>query len=59
MDTTELAQPRADVKALDEARQAFLAAWMEFVASNPSRFDIAEEMAGTTSAMIQIARLRK
>ena len=59
MDKIDLAQPHADVKALDEARQAFLAAWMEFVASNPSRFDIAEELTDTTNAMIQIARLRK
>ena len=59
MDKIDLAQPRADVKALDEARQAFLAAWTKFVESNPSRFDIAEEVTDTTKAMIQIARLRK
>ena len=57
MDTTELAHPRADVKELDEARQAFLAVWTQWVSSNPSRIEIAEELTGTTSAMIQIARL--
>lgn len=59
MDKIELAHPRADVKGLDEARQAFLAVWTQWVSSNPSRIEIAEELTGTTSAMIQIARLRK
>ena len=59
MDTIQLAHPLADVQGLDEARQAFLSVWTHWVASNPSRIEIAEELTGTTSAMIQIARLHK
>ena len=59
MDKIKLAHPRADVNGLDEARQAFLAAWIKFLASNPSRFYIAEELTDTTKAMIQIARFWK